>query len=238
MTFGDLLDQAAHDAGETDGEYRTNARRWLNLTRSYIADKTQWRWAFNAAASFDTSAATVSGFYSLSGYERISGDLLFDETNNIPIKHEAFAVLRGMDPDKSVLSSPTYWADAGTDSNGDRQIYLWPVPSATYTISYPGIRALTDVVESQLTLDIDPYFGPIMPWAHAFTAGIRYFQDLNNNEDATQIFAQLTVLEKRIDSRKRNNGVSPHAGLELQNVRSSGHVAAGRLDPSHYNNRG
>ena len=238
MTFGDLLDQAAHDAGDTDGDYRTNARRWLNLTRAYIADRAQWRWAFDAVATFDTSAATTSGLYSLTGYERVSGDLLYDETNNVPLHAEAFAVLQALDPDKSTTSSPTWWADAGTDSSGNRRIYLWPVPSATYRIRYAGYRALSDVGESQDDLSTDPYFGPILPWSPALASGIRYYQDLNNNEDATQIFAQKTVFDKLITSRRSNNEVSPHAGLDLRNVRSQGHVATGRFDPAHYNNRG
>ena len=45
MTFGDLLDQIAENADDDTSTFRTSARRWLNLTRSYIADRSLWRTA-------------------------------------------------------------------------------------------------------------------------------------------------------------------------------------------------
>jgi hypothetical protein len=235
MTYADLLDQIAYDAGDTSGEYRLRATHWLNLARGDIADRGKWRSAVDPTASITTSAATTSGIYTIGDYDYISGDFLYDETNNQPVQYESFSQVNVIDVQKTTTSSPDTWSDAGADSNGNRQIYLWPIPAGTYTIRFTGYRKLTDIVETD---SIDPFFGAITPWGPTFSAGIRYYHYQNNNEDASQIALQFKIFERFIKQRKRNNQLSPGATLRLGIVRTQAPIVTGRFDPAHYSNRG
>jgi len=238
MTFGDLLDEIAAQAGDESGTGRAQARRWLNLTRSYIADQAQWRSAFTADATFTTAAATTDGLYALSGYSSVSGDYLYDETNLLPIQFESFAALNAIDPDKTTTGQPSYWSDAGMDSNGLRRIFLWPIPDSAYTIRYAAYKDLSDIAAGNETLTLDPYFGPIPPWQSTFLAGLRYYMDLDSNEQPQQIALQKMVFDQQIKQRKRGNTVAPHAGGTLSRKRSVTINPTGRYDPAHYANRG
>jgi hypothetical protein len=220
MTFADLLSEVAAQAGDTSAAFRVQARRWLNFTRAYIADRAEWRTALNADVTITTAAATTDGLYSLTGYERVSGDYLYDETNEYPILPESLSALQAHDPDKSVTGNPEWWADAGVDSDDNRQIYLWPIPDGAYVIRYAGYEVLTDIGEDDEQLSVDPFFGELTPWSPCLMAGLRYHMDLDNNEDAVQIAMQLKVFEGHIKRRKAKNSAAPHIGLRLANVRS------------------
>lgn len=235
MTFADLLDQVVYDSGDTSGEYRLRALHWLNQARAHIADQAKWRSALDPTAEITTSAATTSGIYTIGDYDYISGDFLFDETNNQPIQYESFSQVNVVDIQKDTTSSPSTWSDAGADDNGNRQIYLWPVPSGTYTIRFNGYRKIADVVEGNT---LDPFFGAITPWGPTFYAGIRYYHDLNNNEQPQQTLAQLAIFDRFIKGRKKNNLLSPGATLRLGIVRTQAPIVTGRFNPAHYSNRG
>jgi hypothetical protein len=238
MTFGELLDSIAFDAADTDGAYRTRALTWLNLARSHASNFAMWRSAIDPDVELTTAAATTDGLYSITGgYDQISGSFLYDETNENTIRHESFATLNAVDQAKETVAEPDWWADAGHDSNGDPQIYLWPVPDGTYTIRLAAYKTVTDITDEDLA--VDPYFGPLAPWAPAIMAGIRYYADLNNNETPQQSVAQLQVFERMVKLRARKNGANTGT-LKLKNVRSiaSSSTGMGRFNPSHYNNRG
>lgn len=241
MTIGDILDQVAFDASDTGGDYRTAARRWLNIVRSDIADECLWRWAFRAAATITTAAATTSGLYTLvdgtTNYEFVAGDEFYDETNSNTITHESYGQLRAFDQDKSVTGPPTVWADAGSDGNNNRQVYFWPVPGGTYTIRFPGYLRLTDLTETNDVDSNDGFFGPVTPWASTFVAGIRYYHDLNNNEDATQIVLQERRFHKKIRRRKVMNRLSIAAPVRQKILATQVVTSLGRFDPAHFDNR-
>lgn len=237
MTFNDLIDQVAFDANDDAAEYTAAARRWLNLMRSDVAATTLWKTALNPVATITTAATTTSGIYSLTGYDFICGDYIFDETTRMAIEHNGLAQINIVDPAKNVFGPPQMWADAGMDTNGVRQIYLWPIPNDTRTIRFPGYRALVDIGESQLALDLDPYFGPLTPWAGAFSAGMRYYHDLNNNESAAQIQIQQAGFHRKINQRKSHNRLSLSSKVHMADVRAPLSVyGLGRFDPSVYPN--
>jgi hypothetical protein len=192
-----------------------------------------------AVDTFDTAAATTDGLYSLTGYEHLIHDNLWDTTNETTINHESYSTLQGIDPNKETTGPPEYWADAGVDTNDERQIYLWPIPDGTYTVRFSGYKKLTDLGESDDTLDKDPFFGLISPWSACFASGMRYYQDLNNNEDANQAALQLNIFNRLIRDRKATNMIAPTSKTGMEIVRHAALTPfAGRLDPAHYNNRG
>jgi len=236
MTFDDLLDQVVADSGDTDGQYRTDALRWLNLTRADIADEHPWKSALKADATITTSAATTDGLYDLSGYTWISGDYLFDETNEASIRHESLVMTNAIDASKDTTGNPAYWSDAGVDTNGTPQIYLWPIPDGTFTIRFSGYAVLADVAESATGSATDDFFGPLTPWGPTMSAGLRYYHDLNNNENPQQVALMLQVFKSKIRKRKSKDGLALPGSIPMQVVNTRRRIATGRFNPSHYNN--
>ena len=238
MTVKDLLDQIVAVSADDSGAFRTNALRWLNLTRSYISSKGTWRSAMVADATLTTAAATTDGLYVLEGYEHLVNDYLYDETSDATIQHESFATMNGIDPGKETTGTPAWWGDAGVDTNDNRQIYLWPIPDAAYTIRYAGYKVLSDLSSTDESLSIDPFYGAISPWAAALTQGLRWYYDQDNNEDANIIFAGKRMLDNMIRDRKNEQRISRSAGLKLGNIKTSKPGVIGRFPPANFNNRG
>jgi hypothetical protein len=234
MNVGDLLNQVAYDAGETSGEYREAARRWLNLTRAEIADWGLWRSALKTD-TFATAAATTSGIYPMTGYQALSLDTMYDETNNGPITHEAIKTLRDIDPDKSTTSSPYHWAEMGQDQAGEWNIYLWPIPDGAYTIRFQGYAHLDDLEDEDL--EIDPFFGRLLPWSSTFAAGMRWYHDKNNNEEANQLLVSRNEFVRQVQRRATKNALAPATALRMRNIRSNAPFPGpGRLNPAHFDN--
>lgn len=237
MTFRDLLDQVAGSAGDDSATYRADARRWLNLARSHIADSATWRSALDSTSTLVTSASNTSGIYAVTGYREIVGTGMFDETNDAIIIHESLADMNAVDVAKDVSGQPNYWADAGMSTAGVRQIYLWPIPDAAYTIRFSGIKELTDIGVDDDVLTVDPYFGPLTEWASCLSSGLRYYQELDDNEDAAQQQLALGTFERAIRRRRQKNTIATSAVLVMRSVRAGNQSVVGRFDPSHYNNR-
>ena len=244
MTFSDLIDQITSNAGDDSSTYRAKCRRWLNLTRSDIGSDGLWKWALRAEATFDTAAATTSGIYPLTdssvssdGFEFLLGDSLIDRTNNRTIRHESMASMHEIDHDKETFGPPSWWGDAGATDAGVRRIYLWPIPEGTYTILFDAYKMLTDVDETQDALEIDPFFGPISVWAGTMAAGMRYYYDLDNNEDPTQTAIQHRQFMKQISKRRTHNRLSLSAPQRLHILTTQAIGTVGRFDPAHYANR-
>ncbi len=224
MTVQDLLTQAANNAGDSSGDFTNDARRWLNLTRSYIASECLWKRAMRDPVTITTSAATTNGIYTLresgTDYDFVAGDLLFDESNDRVIRHESLGTLRSADMDRSTTGSPDWWGDAGDDGNGLRQIYLWPVPDGTYTITFPAYLLLTDLSASNDGLSEDPFFGPISPWAACFASGMRFFYDQDNNESDTALELSERRFRRLIKRRMAYNTISPNSSLKSRAIRT------------------
>ena len=240
MTFATIIDVIVHRAGDDDGEYRAQVRNWLNFVRSEIADAHSWRSAVAVNQTLITAAATTTGQYIIgSTNESIVGKFMYDETNNNVLQHESLANTQLVDPDRSRTGDPNWWADAGLASTGERQIQLWPIPDGAYTIRYTALKRVTDVTEDQESDTEDAYFGSIAPWSNCFEAGLDYYYDKDNNEDAAQIQSKYLVFQRAINMRRAAEGVATNAALTLENVRQNrSSVMTGRFDPAHYNNRG
>lgn len=237
MTFSDLLEQVAFDSDDASGDYRTAALRWLNLARSHIASSGLWRTAIDADVELTTSAATTTGLYILSGYDHLVNDWMYDETNDEVIEYESFGRINALDSGKDVTGNPKWWGDAGVDSNGFKQIYLWPIPDGTFTIRYAGYKTLTDITGSQSTLSLDPFFGNVAPWGSCFAAGMRYYHDLNTNEDPNQIAIQRNIFMQEIAARRRHNDIARASGLRLMVSRTLQPITMGRFNPAHFDNK-
>jgi len=240
MTFADLISQTTFDSGDEGAGYKTAARRWLNLARSYIADQGLWKSALSARQTITTAAATTDGLYNIpSGYDRVFGDILFDETNNTPVFYDGLERLRALDPDISITGTPTFWADAGVESaGGSRQVFLSPIPDGTYTIAFPAYAELADVTSNDDSNTTDNFFGNILAWSNCFAAGMRYYHDLNNNEDASQTEIQRRVFEAQIKRRKMKDKLTLTGSVQLSPVKGSVDSAfgRGRFDPAQYPN--
>jgi len=239
VTYSDLIDQIVKRAGDDSGTYRMDVRRWLNLARVEIADAHNWRSSFVPDRTITTSAATTDGLYSIgSTSEQVSGNFLFDQTNDSIIRHDSLADMSITDADKSVTGNPTFWADAGLDSSNNRQIYLWPIPDAAYVIRVPVRKVLTDVSEAEETNDFDTYFGRLAQWGRCFEAGLDYYYEKDNNESGTAVRDAYMIFRRTIEARKRQETASPDATLSFKNVRTNKSQGTGRFDPAHFNNRG
>lgn len=240
MTVSDLLDQVYFDAGEPGSAFRTSARRWLNLVRSKIAEEGPWQAAFRPNVEFTTAASVTDGIYTLSddstGFDYVVSAQLYDVTNSTTIKFEPRGRVRSADPDPTT-GPPTFWSDAGVDSNGFRQVALWPIPAAAYTIRYDGYLTLTDLTSADDNLSVDPFYGPISPWASTFVEGLRYYHDVNNNEDSAQVELQRRAFDVAIARRKAANRLSSTSPMASEVIRTQLHPQPGRFNPAHYSNR-
>lgn len=238
MTVQDLLDQAIYDSGDGGADYTNSARRWLNLTRSYIADQHAWQCASRVNATLTTTNGTA--IYTLvSGsdtYRRVIGNMMYDQTNDTNIRYTDTAFGLALDQDQDETGPPVVWWDAGCTSAGVRQVEFYPVPGGTYTILFAGQLILSDLTAAQDTVTEDPYYGPITPWGATFQAGMRYFHDLNNNEDVNQIAIQKATFDMLIRNRKRVDSTPTTPIHRARSLREGSNVNLGRLDPSVYEN--
>ncbi len=241
MTYDDIITHLSFDSGDDSSKYQIAALRWINATRSYIANNGPWESTKRSNIFFQTSAATTTGIYILQDqssnkYEALASDSMFDATNEITLRHEALASTWELDQDRSTTGQPTFWADAGLDANGERQVMLWPVPDGTFDIYFIGRRRLTDITDSSVSAD--PYFGPVSSWFAVLLGGTRYYHDLSNNVNPFQIQIQRMAFQNAIRVRKKTESITVTSSLQLEPVNSRGGFARlGRLDPSVYDNR-
>lgn len=239
MTVANLLDHIVHGADDSTGEYRTAVLRWLNLCRSEAYGETSWVTAVQPDATISTSAAQTDGLYELDDHEHVVHPRMWDETNEDTLKYESYSALQSIDPNKQTTGPPTYWSDAGIENttSGDRVLYLWPIPDATYVIRFSGYRKYKDLLSSEESLTTDPIFGDVGAWGSAFAAGMRYYQDSDNNESVNQTVVQERRWRRLLRGMKSRNGVLPNVAMGLADVRHVSQVGMGRFDPSSFNNR-
>jgi len=243
MKYSAVIDQIVGNADDTSASFRAAVLRWLNLTRADIADRGVWRSAVRPKATFTASVSRAvgdegTGIYGIgTTYERILGNYLYDVTNDATIRHEGLVSGYASDPDQSVTGNAQIWGDAGMNENGtgERYVRLWPIPSAQATIRFIGYLRLLDVTDENL--ETDPFFGSILPWSSTFAAGMRYYMDLDNNEDTNATVISKTVFDKAIKRRMSTNNVAPSGTMSLEPVNSGGAGSGfGRLNPSHFAN--
>jgi len=239
MTVADLLDQVTHNSDDSTGAYRTAALRWFNLCRSEAYSEVNWRTAMQHDATITTSAAQTDGMYELDDHEHVIHQRMWDETNEDTIVYESYQALQGIDPKKETTGPPSLWSDGGIENatSGDRNIYFWPIPDGTFTIRFSGYRKYKDILSTDESLTTDPIFGDIGAWGAAFASGIRYYQDLDDNESIQQIAIQERRWRSNLRRRKKRNGVLPNVQMQLADVRHMFQPQQGRFNPSNFNNQ-
>jgi len=240
MTYGDIMANAGFDAGDTSADYQTAVLQWVNTVRNMIYVRGPWASTVRSNVSFTTSAATTSGIYTLqdeSGnkYTSLASDSMFDQTNEQTIRHESLARTWEVDHARTTPGSPSWWADAGLSTDGDKQVQLWPVPNGTYVIIFIGRPRMVDITSTGVS--VDPYFGQINQWAEVLTEGVRIYHDINNNESASQIVYQRRAFEAAIKLKKTTERMTVTSTDRLAPVNAqTNHQQLGRLDPSVYSN--
>ena len=122
-------------------------------------------------------------------------------------------------------------------ASGEKQIRLWPIPNDERMIAFLGRRALTDISSDNEYLSIDPYFGPLSACGSMLSAGLRYYHDLNNNEDVASIGRSQATFYKMISLVSGQAGIDQNASTRMDPVnRRGGTIPRGRFDPGHYGN--
>jgi hypothetical protein len=238
VTFRDILDSAVFNSGDIRGEYRLRQLGWLNMARAEMADLVGglWNTALEPEATFELTTGGMTGIHALTGYEFIAGDRIFNITDNIPILPGHLQDFGSADPDKSESSEPMFWADAGMGLSGNRQIQLYPVASHTINIRFPGYKTMTEITDE--TLDLDPFFGPVLPMAHVFFAGIQYYNALHDDSEAAKPAYQRGIFYDLAKKRHKKAGrLSSASAIAMKNVVRNQQIGnRGRFDPSVYPN--
>jgi len=237
MTVQELLDQAKRSADDDSDDYEAAALRWLNLVRSGVASKARWRDATKTDKF--TTDSRASGLYALVGYEHVVDDWMFDETRQNVITYTSNPRLGAADPQQIVTGPPNHWSDAGVNDEDEPQIYLWPIPEGNYTIRFRGYKSLKDLGTSDKILEVDPFFGKLSEWAACFSAGLRYYHDLDDNDSAEAIMLSLKTWQDTIETRRTVNKVNVNSAIRMRNTRTGGRNSPrpGRFNPAHYDNR-
>jgi len=225
------------DSGDQGANYRANAILWLNLARQESVLRGSWKSAKNSESSLLTDANTT-GIYVLAGIDEVIGGQMYDTTANSVIERDTENTLMRMQVRPIVYGPPVYWADSGMTTAGDKQIRFWPIPDDVRTINYIGSKGLTDITASDEMLTVDPYFGSLSGVGSMLQAGLRYYHDVNNNEDVGTIGRSQGTFYKAIILASGQSGIDNNSSTRMHPVnRRGGYSASGRFDPGHYGNR-
>jgi len=241
VTYDDITAHFAFDSGDDGSDYQIAVLRWINATRAYIANNGPWESTKRSNIFFQTAVATTTGIYILQDqssnkYESMASDSMFDKTNKLTIRHEGLATTWELDHARTNTGPPNFWADAGLDVNGERQVQLWPIPGGTFDIYFIGRPKLLDVTDTSISTDT--YLGPISSWFAVLLEGVRYYHDLNNNENHLQVRLQRNAFDKAISSRKKTESLTVTSSVRLEPINTrSGFAHLVRFDPAFYDNR-
>jgi hypothetical protein len=238
VTYKDLIDTLVRDSGDEGAAYRTNAYRWLNLVRQEAMMRGSWSSGKDSVATFDTDPLVTNGIYALVGYASVMGDEMYDQTNDCVIRRDTENTLKAFDANANENGPPTLWADSGMNSAGETQIRLWPIPAEVLKIAFLGQKSLTDITSAQESVSIDPYFGALSSIGAMLQFGLRYYHDLNNNEDYVQVRGSKAAFYDAIKLYSAGTTADSVKSSRLEPVGRRPNVRPyGRLDPSHFNNR-
>lgn len=238
MTYKDLIDTLVRDSGDEGSAYRTNAYRWLTLVRQEAARRGSWDSGKTSTATFDTDPLVTDGIYALTGYHSVDGDEMYDATNDCVIHRDTEGTLKAFDANENEFGPPTLWSDSGMTALGGVQVRFWPIPAEVLTITFMGTRALTDVTSASEAVTIDPFFGALSSVGAMLQMGLRYYHDLNNNEDYVQVRGSKAAFYDAIKLYSQTSGADSVKVSRLEPVgRRPSARPYGRLDPSHFSNR-
>jgi hypothetical protein len=245
-TFLELYEQVGRDFGytSTTSEWLNKCRQWINSVRSDIKEAKVWSFGKNQTARLQTDVSVTNGIYSLKDtasnvfYSTVLNEMMYDETTNLPVQHEASSASQISDPKRQVTGPPMIWGNAGLDDDGHSLIWLWPIPADTRLIRFEGEKELSDITSADDKRTIDAYFGRLSEWRSCFIAGLDYYARKYNNEDARWVMGSRGIFRSKIKRMAARDRVSGAAAMRLRNVRVVKKMPRGRLDPAHYSNRG
>ena len=238
MTYKDLLDTLVVDSGDAGTTYRANAWRWLNLVRQDAALKGEWKSSKKSPGTFTTDPANTSGIYPLVGIDDVIGDEMYDDTHHLIIQRDTENMIYGLETTPYASTFPRLWADAGMSDAGEKRIRIWPPPTETFDISFIGRKALIDVSSANENATIDAYFGPLSSCGSMLAAGLRYYHDVNNNEDISTIGRSQGRFDKMISIASQSSGLDTNATSRMEPVNRRSYARPmGRFDPGHFSNR-
>ena len=236
MTYKDIIDSIVEDSGDRGPVYRANVIRWLNLVRQECSVRGSWKSAKNSSGSLTTNASVTNGTYALIGIDEVIGGEMYDQVSHSVIERDTEnQIMRFQLPDE--FGPPTLWADAGMTAAGEKQVRFWPIPDDEREITYLGTRVLGDITAADEALTIDPYFGALTGCGVMLQAGLRYYHDVNNNEDVATTGRSQGTFYKSIALMSGQSGTDLNASTRMNPVnRRLRSVVMGRLDPGHYSN--
>lgn len=239
MTFRDLLDMAVLDAGDPSPDFRTNARRWLNLVRAFVSQQATWSAALTASTF--AYSQNANGVFTLTGFDRVLGQELYDMTGNYPVKPALPEDIWQFDPNHNDFGPPAMWSAAGRDTDGSAKIQLYPIPSLTGTMGFFGAKLIADLTDADDDSSVDAYFGcPVNSMAQVFKAGLRYHYEIFNDEAEAQgpnvqAAEQRFMNQIRLRHARENPAGQQASRLQIVNRRTIP-VPQGRLNPAHFDN--
>ena len=135
----------------TDNDYVKLVARWVNDSKRQVEDAYNWN-SLSETLSATTTADIFNYVLEGSGQRFRVIDVLNDTSNGFVQN----ASTRWMD-EKFLLTtaqkgSPAYYNFNGTDSNGDTQVDLYPIPNGTYNIRFNIIKPQVELVGNADTL--------------------------------------------------------------------------------------
>jgi hypothetical protein len=130
-----------------DNSYVKLIARYVNDSKRQVEDAYNWN-ALSETLSATTSADIFN--YVLEGTgQRFRVIDVLNDTSNIVMRN---ATTRWMNDQFLITSvqkgSPAYYNFNGTDSNGDTQVDLFPIPNGAYTLRFNVIRPQLELVSN------------------------------------------------------------------------------------------
>ncbi len=239
MTFKDIIDTLVRDSGDEGSNYRSNALRWLNFVRQEAAVLAEWKSGKDSEGTLITDAGNTTGVYALPGYKSLCNDEIYDATNDAVIRRDTEMMLKAFDANQDEFGFPTLWADSGMNSDGELQVRFWPIPNDAFTLLFLGNKLLTDITRNHEMLTVDPYYGPLSTVGGMLLSGLRFYHDQNDNQDTVQVARSRAEFKAAIKLYSSSTGADSVRSSRLEPVgRRPNARPFGRLDPSHFNNRG
>jgi len=168
-------------------EYATLVGTFVNDAKSQVEDAHDWSCYLT---DIDISTVASTSKYSLTNSaNRVKIDNVVNAS--VPgVLQEASRrwIKQQIDTGATGESRPTYWANDGTDSNGDAQVSLYPIPSDAETIRFTGWQRA-----GKLTADTDTLAIPELPVVLLAVA----FAVRERGEVGGQVAAEYFELAKR-----------------------------------------
>jgi len=128
-----------------DNDYTRLVARWINDSKRQVEDAYNWN-SLSETLSTSTTADVFNYVLTGSGQRFRVIDVLNDTSNcfveNVPTRWMDKQFLLST-PQKG---SPKYYNFNGTNSNGDTQVDLFPVPNGTYNIRFNIIKPQVELV--------------------------------------------------------------------------------------------